>query len=32
MEPIQSALKYFRADFEQHINGAGCPYCDGGQH
>ncbi|NCF19522.1 MAG: NADH-quinone oxidoreductase subunit NuoF [Haliea sp.] len=30
MEPIQSALKYFREDFERHIDGGSCPYCDGG--
>ena len=30
MEPLQSALKYFREDFERHLNGGGCPYCDGG--
>lgn len=26
MDPLQSALKYFRADFERHIEEAGCPY------
>jgi NADH-quinone oxidoreductase subunit F len=26
MEPLQSALKYFRHDFEQHIHNQGCPY------
>jgi NADH-quinone oxidoreductase subunit F len=26
MEPLQSALKYFRQDFEQHIHEGGCPY------
>jgi NADH-quinone oxidoreductase subunit F len=26
MEPLQSALKYFGADFEQHINEKGCPW------
>ena len=26
MEPVLSALKYFREDFEQHINGRGCRY------
>jgi NADH-quinone oxidoreductase subunit F len=26
MEPLQSALKYFRADFEKHINEKLCPY------
>lgn len=25
-EPLQSALKYFRNDFEQHINEGCCPY------
>src|SRR5574340_1120836 len=25
-EPLQSALKYFRADFEQHINEKCCPW------
>ena len=25
-EPLQSALKYFRADFEQHINEKRCPW------
>lgn len=25
-EPLQSALKFFRDDFEQHINGQCCPY------
>ena len=25
-EPIQSALKYFREDFERHINDKGCPW------
>jgi NADH-quinone oxidoreductase subunit F len=30
MEPIQSALKYFREDFQRHIEGRACPYCDGG--
>jgi len=28
MEPLQSALKYFHADFSRHIEGKGCPYCD----
>jgi NADH-quinone oxidoreductase subunit F len=32
MEPLQSALKYFREDFERHINGSACPWCDGGVH
>ncbi len=27
-EPIQSALKYFRDDFEQHIREGRCPYGD----
>jgi NADH-quinone oxidoreductase subunit F len=26
MEPLQSALKYFRADFERHIHEHRCPY------
>lgn len=26
MEPLQSALKYFRADFEQHIHEQRCPW------
>ncbi|MGK7394099.1 MAG: NADH-quinone oxidoreductase subunit NuoF [Candidatus Cyclobacteriaceae bacterium M3_2C_046] len=26
MEPLQSALKYFRADFEQHIEQKKCPW------
>lgn len=26
MEPLQSALKYFRQDFEQHIHEKVCPY------
>ncbi|MEM1189305.1 MAG: NADH-quinone oxidoreductase subunit NuoF [Pseudomonadota bacterium] len=26
MEPIQSAIKYFREDFEQHIREGRCPY------
>ncbi|MEH6518605.1 MAG: NADH-quinone oxidoreductase subunit NuoF [Halioglobus sp.] len=30
MEPLASALKYFREDFERHISGGGCPWCDGG--
>ncbi|WP_343703642.1 NADH-quinone oxidoreductase subunit NuoF [Chitinophaga sp.] len=28
MEPLQSALKYFRDDFEQHIRQKKCPYHD----
>ena len=28
MEPLQSALKYFRDDFEQHIKLKSCPYRD----
>lgn len=32
MEPLASALKYFRSDFERHISGAACPWCDGGSH
>jgi NADH-quinone oxidoreductase subunit F len=30
MEPLQSALKYFREDFERHITGGNCPYQQGG--
>ena len=30
MEPLQSALKYFRDDFERHIEEGGCPYHNGG--
>lgn len=26
MEPLQSALKYFREDFERHIHEKGCPW------
>jgi NADH-quinone oxidoreductase subunit F len=26
MEPLQSALKYFRGDFERHIKEGGCPW------
>ena len=26
MEPLQSALKYFREDFEKHISGKRCPW------
>jgi len=31
MEPLASGLKYFRDDFERHISGAACPWCDGGK-
>jgi NADH-quinone oxidoreductase subunit F len=31
MEPIQSALKYFREDFERHIESGACPYGHGGK-
>ncbi len=31
MEPLQSAMKYFAEDFERHINGKRCPYCDSGE-
>lgn len=27
-EPLQSALKYYRDEFEQHIHQGGCPYHD----
>lgn len=30
MEPLQSALKYFREDFERHISGGACRLSDGG--
>ncbi|WP_439105869.1 NADH-quinone oxidoreductase subunit NuoF [Congregibacter sp.] len=29
MEPVQSALKYFREDFEAHIEQGCCPYAEG---
>ncbi|MEH6569672.1 MAG: NADH-quinone oxidoreductase subunit NuoF [Halioglobus sp.] len=32
MEPLASGLKYFRSDFERHISGAECPWCDGGSN
>ncbi|MDQ6479232.1 NADH-quinone oxidoreductase subunit NuoF [Dyadobacter sp. LHD-138] len=33
MEPLQSALKYFREDFERHINEKKCPWAkDHGTH
>ena len=36
MEPVQSALKYFREDFEAHIAQGRCTYghdhADGGAH
>jgi NADH-quinone oxidoreductase subunit F len=28
MEPLQSALKYYKEDFERHIYGKGCPYSE----
>lgn len=28
MEPLSSAMKYFADDFQAHIDGRGCPYCD----
>ena len=28
MEPLQSAMKYFAEDFQNHIDGKACPYCD----
>jgi NADH-quinone oxidoreductase subunit F len=30
MDPLQSALKYFRADFEQHIEEGRCPWVEQG--
>ena len=32
MEPVQSALKYFREDFEEHIRDGRCRYRSGGSH
>lgn len=36
MEPVQSAFKFFREDFEAHLEQGGCPYAshasDGGLH
>jgi NADH-quinone oxidoreductase subunit F len=26
MEPLESALKFFRPDFERHLKGRGCPW------
>ena len=31
MEPLQSALKFFRDDFERHISAGTCPYASGAQ-
>ena len=31
MEPLQSALKYFREEFDAHIRSNGCPYSQGGE-
>ncbi len=31
VEPLQSALKYFRADFERHLREGRCPYGNGTQ-
>lgn len=28
MEPVSSAMKYFADDFQRHIEGQACPYCD----
>lgn len=28
MEPVSSAMKYFAEDFQRHIDGQACPYCD----
>jgi len=25
-------MKYFREDFERHISGGACPFCEGGLH
>jgi NADH-quinone oxidoreductase subunit F len=32
MEPLQSAIKYFRADFERHIHEKRCPWKSNGHH
>jgi NADH-quinone oxidoreductase subunit F len=32
MEPLQSALKYFREDFERHIHEKQCPWKSNGHH
>jgi NADH-quinone oxidoreductase subunit F len=32
MEPVQSAMKYFAEDFQNHIEGKACPYCDASQN
>ena len=28
MEPLASAMKYFADDFQRHIDGKACPYCE----
>lgn len=28
MEPLQSAMRYFADDFQRHVDGGSCPYCD----
>lgn len=28
MEPLASGLKYFREDFQRHIDGRACPFCE----
>ncbi|MBT5031488.1 MAG: NADH-quinone oxidoreductase subunit NuoF [Proteobacteria bacterium] len=28
MEPLSSAMKYFADDFQRHVDGKACPYCD----
>jgi NADH-quinone oxidoreductase subunit F len=28
MEPVSSAMKYFADDFQRHIEGQACPYCE----
>jgi len=30
MAPLKSALQHFPEDFERHIGGGSCPYCEGG--
>ena len=32
MEPVSSAMKYFAEDFERHLEGKGCPYCNQTTH
>ncbi|WP_019530965.1 NADH-quinone oxidoreductase subunit NuoF [Dasania marina] len=32
MEPLASGIKYFREDFERHLNNGHCPNCHKGKH